>query len=356
MKERNVALPISGGLDSRMLAGVTSSVNDASTRLWAYSYGYNPKSIETRIAGRIASSLNISFGECVVPDYLFSKIDIIADSVDLFQYVDGTRQACMEDVLEEHADMVIGGHWGDVWMDNMNVSDGPNGLYAAYKKKIIKKGSDWLLSEVCASHLPDPEQYVKGHFEDALGELKHINDPEMKFRAYKTNNWSFRWTLASIRMYQAGAFPVLPFYDKYVADSILSIPAEMHLGRKFQINYIKHFHPQLAGITWQEYGRNLYSYKYFNNRSIAYRAFNKLSRSISGAKPITRNWELFYLHPEGKAKLEQALFYPIFNEIVPEKKVRELLNTFYRDPSGANGYTVSMLHTFAQFIRRMSNA
>jgi hypothetical protein len=241
-------------------------------------------------------------------------------------------------------------------MDNMDVPEANDGLHNAYQKKILKKGSGWLLSEVCADHLAKPEQYVKGHFDMAMEDLKHIDDQEMKFRAYKTNNWSFRWTLASIRMYQAGAFPVLPFYDRYVADAILSVPATMHSGRKFQINFIKHFYPQLAEVTWQEYGRNLYSYKYFNNRSIAFRVFKKLNRTVRGIKPITRNWELFYLHPEGRAKLEQALLFPAFNEIVPERKIRELVGGFYKNPSGANGYTVSMLHTFAQFIKRMTHA
>jgi hypothetical protein len=356
LKERNAALPISGGLDSRMLAGVISSINAIGTSLWGYSYGYDKQSAEIKIARQIAGRLNVQFQEHVVPDYLFDKIDVIADSVDLFQYVDGTRQACMEEILNRNADIVVGGHWGDVWMDNMDVPEANDGLHNAYQKKILKKGSGWLLSEVCADHLAKPEQYVKGHFDMAMEDLKHIDDQEMKFRAYKTNNWSFRWTLASIRMYQAGAFPVLPFYDRYVADAILSVPATMHSGRKFQINFIKHFYPQLAEVTWQEYGRNLYSYKYFNNRSIAFRAFKKLNRTVRGIKPITRNWELFYLHPEGRAKLEQALLFPAFNEIVPERKIRELVGGFYKNPSGANGYTVSMLHTFAQFIKRMTHA
>ena len=86
---------------------------------------------------------NIPFDGYKLPNYLFDNLDVIAESVDLFQYIDGTRQASMIDLLNEKSDVVIGGHWGDVWFDSMGVEDSYQ-LLSYYQKKIKKKGSNWL--------------------------------------------------------------------------------------------------------------------------------------------------------------------------------------------------------------------
>lgn len=361
VKGHKVAIPISGGLDSRMLAGIIANNNDKTYQsLWGYSYGYTDKSVETRIAEKIAGSLYIPFHSYKVPDYLFDRLDLITESTDLFQYVDGTRQACMKEELEKHADVVIGGHWGDVWMDDMGIDASGNNetdaLKAAFKKKIVKKGSDWLLKEVCNNYLPGSSNYLYTYFNDTIKKYDNISDPDFRFKAYKTDEWSFRWTLASIRMYQAAVFPILPFYDKYVADLFLQIPTDAVKKRELQIEYLKKYHPALAKITWQEYGRNLYSYKDFNNRHIVYRMYKKLARTIKNDKPITRNWEIFYLNPEGKHNLQKHLLdNKAFTDIVGAEKINQLLDDFYNEPSGGNGYAVSMLLTFSQAVKEIFN-
>lgn len=349
-EEQRVALPVSGGLDSRTIAGVLGSHRNNALSVWSYSYGFDKESKEIKIASKIASAHKFDFNGYAVPRYLFDKADAIADSVELFQYIDGTRQACMLDELMHRADVVIGGHWGDVWMDDMGMDNMDEDTF--FQKKVVKKGSGWLLKEVCKPHYPSYENFLKNYFNNWTYNYRHIKDVDFRMKIFKTDQWSFRWTLPSIRMYQAAVMPVLPFYDKRIVDFFTEIPTSAIKNRTFQVEYLKAYHPKLADIKWQEYDSNLYNYKTYNNRNIGYRVFNKAKAILSAKKPIVRNWELFYLNEEGRIGLEDILLNnkPFLN-IVSEDKVKELLHDLYEYPNAANGYKVSMMHTLARFMK-----
>lgn len=346
-----VALPISGGLDSRTLAGILSK-HSAAKSIWSYSYGFNKGSQEIKIASKIADATNFEFNGYVVPPYLFDKADAITDAVELFQYIDGTRQASVLQPLQERADVAVGGHWGDVWMDDMGMSEMDESTF--FNKKIIKKGSEWLLEKICKPHYANYDSFLKNYFNNWTYNYRHIADADYRMKIFKTDQWSFRWTIPSIRMYQAAVMPVLPFYDKRIVDFFSTIPTHVLKSREFQVKYLKTYHPKLAAITWQEYDSNLYNYKQFNNRNIAYRAVKKVQSLLSAKKPITRNWELFYLSEEGRKGLEEILLQnkPLL-DIVPENIIRELLNDLYDYPNASNGYKISMLHTLARFMKNV---
>lgn len=357
IKNRTTALPISGGLDSRTLAGVMTGGDGKDNKIWGYSYGYTPKSVETDIAARIADARGIQFDSYVVPNYLFDKIDLISKSIELFGYVDGPRQASMKELLEEKSELVIGGHWGDVWLDDMGIAALPGSrneqLMAAFDKKILKRGSDWLMS-VSELYFPNGKQFLRGYYQDFVEQYKHVEDADHVMKIFKTDQWSFRWTLPSIRMYQAAVFPVLPFYDNRIVDLFQTVPTNVLSGRSLQIEYLKQYHPDLARIKWQEYDSNLYWYKYLNNRNLVYRIYKKLGRTLKGERPIQRSWEIFYLNTSGRQKLEEVFMTPAFNSVIPDKYCKELLDNFYQNPSAGNGYAISMLHTFARFIEQIS--
>lgn len=349
LSNKRVALPISGGLDSRLLAGEVTKNNIGYKSLWGYSYGYIPQSKETKIASEIAGARKIDFDAYVMPNYLFDNINYITDSVELFQYIDGTRQACMREQLESHGDIVLAGHWGDVWMND----SGTEGMSVEdyFNKKIVKRGSDWLLKEVTGLHYPKYAPFLKNYFNGWNDKYRNIEE-DFRMKIFKTSQWSFRWTLASVRMYQAAVMPVLTFYDNRIVDFFSKVQGQVLKGRHFEIEFIKSYHPDLAKIKWQEYDRNLYDYKKFNNRNVIYRGLKKLQITLTNEKPILRNWEVFYLNPDGRKNLEQVLVHnKPFNEIVPTEKIKELLDDFYEYPNAANGYKISQLHTLAQFMK-----
>lgn len=351
VENKVTAIPISGGLDSRMLAGELPTCGSES--LQGLSYGFTEDSPEIKIAQQVAAQKNIPLHSYTMPNYLFDSLDEITEAVELFQYVDGTRQASATNWLSKNADVVVGGHWGDVWMDSMGIEKEEE-LPTAFRKKIIKKGAAWLLDKVCVPNLPATDEYLNDYFSSFMNKYSDIKYADFKMKIYKTEQWSFRWTAASMRMYQYATMPVLPFYDSRIVDVFCAIPTEAVRDRKLQIAYLKKYHKDLAKITWQEYDANLYSYKYFNNRNIAYRAVKKAQRTLSGSKTIQRNWEVFYLNPAGRKNLEQKLLHnKQLTAIVPKEKIKILLDDLQANPTAANGYTVSMLLTFSLFLDKV---
>lgn len=349
-KAKRVALPISGGLDSRLLAGIVTQGNTPLKNVWSYSYGYTENSKETAIALQIAKARQIGFSQFTIQNYLFDEIDLVSDSVELFQYVDGTRQASIVKQLEEHSDVVLCGHWGDVWMNDLSI--GTQDPTDWFKNKIIKNGSNWLLKEMCEPHYRRHESFLNNYIDNWNHKYRHIEDVDFRMKMFKTNQWSFRWTLASVRMYQSAVMPVLPFYDCRLVDFFSKVPTHIVKNREFEIEFIKLFYPDLAKIIWQEYDRNLYNYKRYNNRSIIYRGIRKMKAALTHDTPIQRNWEVFYLNDTGRKKLENAILEnTALQQVVSRKVLQELIDDFYDNPSAANGYKISQVHTLAQFMK-----
>lgn len=351
--DKTIALPLSGGLDSRTIAGVMSNVPGSH---WAYSYGFAENSSEVTIGNEVADAAGMSFDGVVVPPYLFAKTGIITDSTELFQYIDGTRQMCMFDRLSSKADAVVCGHWGDVWFDSMNINAIENqeiALKEAFQKKILKKGRQQLLA-LFSDYIKDAPEHIDSYFTSYMQRYSHVDDADLRFKIFKTDQWSFRWTVPSLRTFRAATMPVLPFYDKRLADILMQVPPTLLKGRALQIEYLKRYFPALAKIKWQEYDSNLYRYKWLNNRNIVYRVADKVKRELSREQRITRNADLFYLNPEGERQLRAVLNENLSGDIIPEPVLNNFLDSYYKKPDAGNTYAVSMLHTFAQFINKIS--
>jgi len=344
--EGQIAMPISGGLDSRTITGLFSQNEKDSKRLWSYSYGFGTNSSETNIAIKIANVRKLNFEKVITSNYLNAKIPLIQKCVEHFQYIDGTRQAEIVDQLKANASFVVCAHWGDVWNDTM----GDQSEYSIEDfaiKKLKKKGADWFLNNLSELKVSEAQHELKESLDIEM------TSKDFAIKVFKTLQWSQRWTLASTRMYQAGAFPLYPFYDNRIIDFFCTVPSSFVTERKLQIDYLKKYHPDLAKIKWQEYDSNLYWYKILNNRNIIYRIVHKARRVLKSTKQITRNWELFYLNDEGKALLQKNV---IENEalhpIISKEKLEQFYQQFYNEPNAKNGYSMSMLHTFSLFMNK----
>lgn len=354
-----VAVPISGGLDSRTTVALVPS--EAPQELWAYSYGYGQHSVETKIARRIAHTQNLRFDSYSVKPYLFDQLSIVLACLEGFQDVTQARQATVTHELATNADYVIAAHWGDVWFDTMGLLDSAPGDHTGILEhavhKFEKRGRQWLLDKLCFSQLSrqDIEETLRSMLRAELDGLRHIEEADFRIKALKTNLWSARWTTASLRMYQAAAFPRLPFYDTRVADFFSTVPSAWLKGRKLQIDYLKRFAPDLARITWQPYDANLYRYQNFNSWQLPKRTAKKLWRTLSRSQPVTRNWEVQFLSPEGRQGLAHHLLRPglRLHELVALRDLNVLIDDFYRQrPDGGQGYTLSMLLTIASWLEQ----
>jgi hypothetical protein len=351
-----LAIPISGGLDSRTtVASLTRpGRSHREAELWSYSYGYAAGSPETRIAGRVAAARGLPFRGLTVGPYLFDRLDRVLACVEGFQDVTQARQAVVSELLAREADAVVAAHWGDVWLGDMGLGSVPKPREAVTEHalaKISKRGRAWLLRNLVEPRRKDAsERFLREIVASELGRFDAIEDPDFRVKAFKTEQWSFRWTLASIRMFQAGAFPRLPFYDTRMTDFFATVPTAFVTGRRLQIDYLKRFAPDLARVTWQAYGTNLYRVAHFDTWMLPARALKKAMRALSNKAVPERNWEVQLLGADGRRSLEHHLLAPgrKLHALVDPAEVRALLDAFFASPlEGGRGYTVSMLLTFA---------
>ena len=367
-----VAVPISGGLDSR--STVAAIRPDAATdHLWAYSYGYQPDSVETRLATQVAAARDLPFEAFTIGRYLFPALPRVLGSIEGFQDVTQARQAAVADALAGHSDFVIAAHWGDVWLDDMGASHAlgvahaptPGDALAMALYKFGKPGSAWLLDNVARPRLGggDPQAVLRDLLAAELARLGPLDDPDFVIKAFKTEQWSARWTTASLRMYQSAAFPRLPFYDTRITDFFCTVPTATVAGRRLQIDYLKRHAPDLARVPWQQTGRDLFSDGGFAPLALAGRAARRAGRALSGRRVIERNWEVQFLGDAGRAALRDWLLGPgrPLHEYVPVAAIRDLLAAFERDPWGERrgaapkpAYAVSTLLTLSAWLATMA--
>lgn len=354
-----LALPLSGGLDSRSTLAVLGCPNQAGTKsLYPFSYGYSDRSVETVIARQLAEKRNLPVRIWTIQPYLFQKLDQIISSVEGFQDITQCRQAFVVEDLSRHADAVLAAHWGDVWLDSVGLVGQPpctnSELGREIFQKIQKKGSSELCTLMRGVLPAGWETAAQAEIEKSLNALGTIREKDFLIKAWKTAQWSHRWTLASIRMYQAGLFPRLPFYDNRLVDCFLRISSEHMTARRLQIEYIKRTAPDLAQVRWQAYDANLYNYKYFDTWLLAVRAAKKAARVLRNQRTLQRNWEVQFLNTEGRLGLSRWLLEGglKLHQFVAPKQLEEVLQAFYRSPDGANGYTVSMLLTLSVWLEK----
>jgi asparagine synthetase B (glutamine-hydrolysing) len=353
-----IAVPISGGLDSRStIAAVLEKKSDVIDNLRAFSYGYTPDSVEIRIARLIAAARNLPFDSYQIPKYLFDSLSNIYDAIEGFQDITLSRQASVSKLLSDHSEYVIAAHWGDVWLDDLELGEvkNDNEILSAALQKFRKRGSNWLLQNVNTSLLQsiDVEKMVSGMIEQELVPLAGIDDPEFRLKALKTEQWSFRWTTSSIRSYQLGVFPRLPFYDSRMIDFFATVPSEFVRERRMQVDYLIRFAPDLARVRWQAYDTDLFKYKRSETWHLPKRALNKVRRILLRQPLIQRNWEAQFLNEQGRVALKQYLLNGAgskIEEFFPSSEIASLLDDLYNSPSAEKGYAVSMLLTFAAWL------
>lgn len=359
-----IAVPVSGGLDSRSTVATLGhrpgQISPSDKDLWAYSYGYGDDSIETRIAGQIAARRGLRFDAFTIRPYLFDRIAQVIGAVEGFQDMTQARQAFIGRELRANADAVIAAHWGDVYLGDMGLAATLPGALSdeAIREhalhKMCKPGG-WLIDALCRPHLGkvEPEELLHSFVAEGMDGLEDIADADFRVKAFKTEQWSARWTTASLRMYQAAVWPRLPFYDTRLGDFFATVPTEFVAGRRLQIDYLKRFAPDLAAVKWQESGSSLFKTGQPDPMAVIRRGFNKGRRILTGRRVIESNWEVQFLNESGRRGLEQWLLRPglRLHEFVAPRTVETLLASFHAAPRvDKRGYTVSMLLTFSAWL------
>jgi hypothetical protein len=144
------------------------------------------------------------------------------------------------------------------------------------------------------------------------------------------------------------------FYDNRLADFFCTVPSSYVRGRGLQIDYLKRYAPDLARITWQSHDANLYRYQSYYTWLLPRQLVKKGLRSLTRQSVIQRNWEVQFLHPQGRALLEQHLTAPglKLHDLFEPPALKELLRQFYLRPTAEAGYAVSLLLTISAWLEK----
>lgn len=350
----SVALPLSGGLDSRSLLAALVEIEPPPPEgaIELFSYGYSDDSVETRIARQLGRAAERRVESFTIRPYLLDRASELAARLEGFQDITLARQAAVADELS--SPRVLGAHWGDVWLDAaVDPSESRRVDARLADQRLRKRGSGWLEENLLEvdGHEPDP----LARLEEEWRPYARLDDRELRLKAFKTDQWSFRWTLTSLRAYQARAYPRLPFYDTRLTDLLLGFPPQLLLDRRLQIEYLKVRAPELARVRWQASGTDLFHLDRARIRRLPKRAVAKLGRAISAKRPLERNWEVQLAGREQRRRLEAMLLrsgHPLHSLYAP-RAIGRLVERFYRrwpDPESAHG--VTMLLTLAAWLDR----
>jgi hypothetical protein len=216
--------------------------------------------------------------------------------------------------------------------------------------KLEKGGRQWLLDNF---GLQPQTALLREQVAADLEQYAHLADLDFRVKAFKTDQWSWRWTTASLRMFQTAVLPRLPFYDNRLVDFFCTVPSAFVAGRRLQIDYLKRFAPDLARIPWQPYQTNLYRYQHFHTWLLPARIWRKAKRRLTRQQVIQRNWEVQF-QGNGRQQLHDFLLAPgqRIHQYLPAPAIHSLLDTFTRQPDGKIGYTISLLFTFAAWLEQ----
>ena len=351
---KKVILPLSGGLDSRSLAGSLKN----HPKVYSYSYGYKNGIGETDYSRKIANAEKFTFEAFHLDQpYLWNCIDELADILQNYSEFTHPRQMAVYEQLKNKGDVFVLGHWGDVLFDGMGMNSNAtfDDCLEALYKKVLKKGGKELGKALWNNW------NLTGNFEDYLRQrisvlLKNIpiEEPNARVRAFKSMYWATRWTNSNMHIFETIEPIFVPYFEDELCQFITSIP-EKHLdARQIQIEYLKKHAPELAAIDWQQYpGRNLYNYPTFHSWWYKpVRLFKKIKRALNAKPLIQRNWELQFLGNKNEEQLLQRIENEQFNSWIQRSLVQEFYHKFKNENGVKFVHPVSILLTLSTFWKK----
>lgn len=355
---KNVILPLSGGLDSRSQAVALKKIN---AKVKSYSYSFQNGYKESAISKKIAKKCEFQFHEFLVPrEYLWYRIDELAHINKCYSEFTHPRQMSVIDEVSKLGNAFSLGHWGDVLFDsdNIKVEMSNKELVTFLKKKVLKKGGlelatllwkEWKLNG-------DFESYLNNRLLTLLNNIK-IENINAKVRAFKSLYWAPRWTSINLSVFKSKHPIHLPYYDDRMCQFICEIPEELLANRQIQIEYIKKNNQKVANVVWQDAKPfNLYNYHLAKTPfRLPYRIFDKLKRTTNtllGNQFIQRNWELQFLGNKNEENLKIYLYHNQFNNMVSKKTVDITYKLFKEKDAVFYSHAVSMLLTLSLFFKQ----
>ena len=356
--DKNIILPLSGGLDSRTIAVALRKEKNVTT----YSYEFENGIAETKYARKISDAMGWIFHDFLIPKgYLWGKLDKLAE-INYCQsdFVHPRQIAVMSQVCNL-GDCIISGQWGDVLFDLPKISNSAsiNEQTRYTFNTIVKPGGLALSNKLWEEwgFLGEFNKILFNRIRELLIKIK-IDNPSRRILAFKSLHWAQRWANPNLKIFSEQCNLITPYYDDEICNFICKIPNKFLVDRKIQIEYIKKKSPMLANIPWQVYDLNLYKFKYFNSLYFFKRVFRYIYRKtqdvfFNSANIVERNWEIQFLGKKNIIHLENWLFQKtLIRDIVSEKLIRIFYDNFKNENQIFYSHPISMLLTLSVWCEK----
>lgn len=279
-QQQKVGFLLSGGLDSRLLVGL---VNRKHFPLHTFTRG-TTGCMDARLAERVAGKLGTEHHfKAIEPDFLIRNArqgvwltDGMMTSVDFYALSN-------IDQIKQYVDKICFGIPAGP-IEGLGLS---RTFYQAGDEELAKKLYesrglfllDWMQAKVLS----------KGFFEKTRGvvldNLKQIisgmpfDQSHHKSEYYFLHHYGPRSAIHGPVLARSEVETSFPFIDTDLLDFIYTIPFELRLGRKFEIEVLKHACPDLVKIPWQFSGLPVTMSSHFNVRFM--RALYRIRKEIS---------------------------------------------------------------------------
>lgn len=256
-----LALPLSGGLDSRTVAAVLGRLNTVGF-VKAYSHG-NPSCYDVRFGRQIARALNFPHATDLIGEEFIKEHSV------RFQYLCEGSAACdwaweidlqRKAFSKDNVSHVISGFFGDVlcgsdmtWGRLLNVKDHNKAVRNIYERYI-----DSFSDEDAALYLnADVYKRIKGKNLDAVRKAYLSAPTENIFNRARYLNLTQlqrRFGSTMLDRYEFFTNPLAPFTDNEFVDFILHVPVEHELRQSlYKKMLVRHF-PEVARIGYSGTG------------------------------------------------------------------------------------------------------
>ena len=199
--EKNIILPLSGGLDSRTVATALKGRNN----VVAVSYEFENGVQETEYARQIAVACGWDFHSYTIPrGYLWKKLDELAEINMCQTEFTHPRQMAVIDEISKFGDLILSGQWGDVLFDVPGIDDEADLDEQTHFtfKKVAKPGGMELAAELW-EHWGLPGDFNQTFFSTIRQLLLdiEIENPNSRVRAFKSLHWAPRWANANLKIF-----------------------------------------------------------------------------------------------------------------------------------------------------------
>ena len=251
--QTSLGVPLSGGLDSRLILGLCSKPENIPSFTWGLP-GCRDIDCATAFASRVGSPHHIRHWQPdVFPKVWAEGVDRTGGSIGVHEmYV-----APFVRLVAEQCDVVLNGLAGDAFLGGNFLKR--RWLAERELRAIADISWRWRVSaaqDAWVDRVLAPEK-EPGHARRAW--IESITGRETELPIARLNDWLyenrvFRFTNCGTMLLRGGVESHAPFFDRDVADFLLRVPFPYKLRHRLYLTVLHEACPQACRVAWQRTG------------------------------------------------------------------------------------------------------